>query len=721
MPKGRPNELFPDTAPVTVEGVVERIVFESADSGFFVARLRQDGNPDLVTFVGNLMAVSPGETIRVTGHWVDDKKFGRQVRVQNYETILPNSVEGIEKYLGSGLIHGIGPAYAKRLINAFGVETLRVIDEEPERLRGVEGIGAKRASQIREAWAEQKSIQSIMVFLQGHGISPGQAVRIYKRYGDGAVAILRENPYRLAEDISGIGFSGADKIAGSLGIDQDSPKRLEAGLHFVLQEAVSEGHVYLPESELLERATALLEVDAGRLPEALTALTLGGGVVREGNMLFLLNLHLAEKGCDHHLKRLLSAPSEVLEIKIDRAIEWAEKSQGIALSPEQDAAVREAVHARVMVITGGPGTGKTTLIKTILAILEKKGVSILLAAPTGRAAKRMEEASGQEAKTIHRLLEFSPRSGGFLRGEHDPLRADLVVIDECSMVDVVLMNSLLQAIPSGARLLLVGDIDQLPSVGPGNVLMDVISSGVIPTTHLKTVFRQAAESGIISNAHRINRGEAPEFNTEDFFFIERDDPAKSLETVVELVQNRIPNKFKLDPLRDVQVISPMHRGESGVGSLNQALQAALNPDGRPVPRKEFRVGDKVIQQRNNYDLDVYNGDVGVVTVVDEELKELQVQFEDRVVLYTFDDVDNLGLAYAITVHKSQGSEYAAVVLVLASQHYMLLQRNLLYTAITRGKRLVIIVGDLKALRMAVRNTEVTRRNTRVAERLRNEV
>ena len=721
MPDPKSHELFSDAAPVTIEGVVERIVFESPDTGFFVARLRLEGSPDLTTFVGNLMAISPGETIRITGHWVDDKKFGRQVRVDSYETLLPSSVTGIEKYLGSGLIHGIGPTYAKRLVGAFGVETLKVIDEEPERLTSVEGIGAKRAAQIREAWAEQKSIQSIMVFLQGHGIGTGQAVKIYKRYGDGAVAVLRENPYRLAEEITGIGFSGADKIAASLGIERDSPARLQAGLNFSLQQAVSEGHLFLNEEDLTVKAAALLGVEKERLPGALATLVAGGGLVREEDKLFLSALHQAEVGCDHHIKRLLRAPGQPLTIDVDKAIQWVEKTQGIALSSEQDEAVRVAATARMMVITGGPGTGKTTLINGILSILEKKGVSALLAAPTGRAAKRMEAATGREAKTIHRLLEYSPKAGGFARDEHDPLSADLIVIDECSMVDIHLMHSLLRAIPNGARLFLVGDVDQLPSVGPGNVLMDIIASNVLPTVRLKTIFRQAAESGIVANAHRINRGEAPKFNTEDFFFIERPDPAKALETVVELIMNRIPKKFGLDPLRDVQVMSPMHRGETGVANLNLALQAALNPEGTAVPGKSFRLGDKVIQLRNNYELDVYNGDVGIVSLVEEEAKELHVQFDDRVVLYSFDDLDNLGLAYAITIHKSQGSEYPAVVLALAAQHYLLLQRNVLYTAITRGKRLVIIVGDPKALNMALRNTDVTRRNTRLAERLRNEI
>lgn len=706
---------------VSIEGVVERIVYESPETGFFVARLREEGNPELVTFVGNLMAVSQGETIRIRGQWLDDKKFGRQVRTESYETVLPTSVAGIEKYLGSGLIHGIGPVYAKRLINAFGVETLKVIDKMPHRLENVPGIGRKRAAQIREAWGEQKAIQSIMLFLRGHGVGTAQAVKIYKRYGDAAVAVLRENPYRLAEDISGIGFDGADRIATSLGIAGDSPARLEAGLHYTLKRATAEGHVFLDESGLVEQAAELLKVGAETLGDPLASLVSIAGVVREDTRLYLNELHVAEEGCDHHLKRIMRAPRDELTIQADNAVKWVERSQKIELSVEQKQAMHRAGDAKVLVITGGPGTGKTTLINCLIAVLEKKGLSVSLAAPTGRAAKRMEAATGHEASTIHRLLEYSPKSGGFTRDEINPLTADLLVIDECSMVDISLMHGLLRAVPGHGRLFLVGDVDQLPSVGPGNVLMDVIASGAIPTVRLETIFRQEAGSGIVSNAHLVNRGKRPEANDSDFFIVERKDPEKVLETVIELVTTRIPKKFGLDPLKDIQVLAPMHRGETGVANLNRALQQTLNPKGTTVPRKSFRLGDKVIQQRNNYELDVYNGDIGTVTLVDEEAKELQVQVDDRVVLYSFDDLDNLALAYAVTVHKSQGSEYPAVVMPIVPQHYMLLQRNVLYTAITRGKQLVVLVGHPKALGMAVRSTDVTRRNTRLAERLRNEI
>ncbi len=721
MPDSRRDAPLPGTEPVTVEGVLDKIVFESADSGFFVGRVRESRSNELVTFVGTVMAVSPGETIRLRGHWVDDKKFGRQLRTESWETLRPTSLEGIEKYLGSGLIKGIGPTYAKRIIEAFGVDALTIIDERPERVLEVEGIGRKRAEQIKAAWAEQKSVRAIMVFLQGHGIGVGQAARIYKRYGDAAVAVLRENPYKLADDISGIGFAGADKIAGSLGIEKTAPKRLQAGLVFALEEAASEGHVCYPEDMLLAEARELLGVEKELLPHALHELEVAHKIVRQSFMCYLAPLHTAELGCAHHFKRLLSEEKVPVSIDVEKALLWITSKQNIQLSEEQADALRTAVRAPVLVITGGPGTGKTTLVKSLLAMFETKGLSVLLAAPTGRAAKRMEAATGRQASTIHRLLEFNPRSGGFTRTEYDPLRTDLLVIDETSMVDVQLMHSLLRALPGDCRLVLVGDVDQLPSVGAGNVLLDTIASNAVPTVRLRTVFRQASESGIVRNAHRINRGEDPEFNADDFFFVEREDPERVVSTIAEIVTTRIPRKWGLDPLRDVQVLSPMHRGPAGVANLNQVLQGVLNEKGRPAPRRNFRLGDRVIQQRNNYDLDVFNGDMGRVDAIDEEAQTLTVVFDNRPVLYGFDETDDLSLAYAITVHKAQGSEYSAVVMPLVPQHFMLLQRNVLYTGVTRAKKLVVLVGDPKALRRALHNTDVTRRHTRLAERLRNEL
>lgn len=702
----------------SLTGVLERIVYENEDNGFFVGRLRVKGEAELVTFVGQVMAVSPGETVRLWGDWVEDRRFGRQFKAERYETVLPSTAKGIEKYLGSGLVDGVGPKYARRLVEAFGVDTLRVIDEEPRKLRRVQGIGPKRAARIREAWEAHRAQQSVMVFLQGHGVGTGLAVRIYKQFGDGAAAVLRENPYRLAEEVQGVAFKTADTIARSVGIAEDAPRRIEAGLVYVLQRATSEGHVFLTKEGLFEAAGELLGRDAKEMAAPLANLDGRGAVVREGEAIYLQSLYNAETGCVQHMKRLALCPPPDVPIDADRAVAWTEKTHGIALSEEQKAAIRTGTSAKTMVITGGPGTGKTTILNSLIAIFEKKKQRVLLAAPTGRAAKRMEAATDRPAKTIHRLLEFSPREGGFQRDYTTPLDGDIVVVDETSMVDVVLFHALLQAVPSRGRLFLVGDVDQLPSVGPGSVLMDVIASQAVPVVWLRTVFRQAAESGIVSNAHRINRGQYPEFNMDDFFLIEREDGDSAAETIVEVAARRLPDRFGLDPVRDIQVLAPMHRGAAGVEGLNERLQATLNPGGAPVGRRGFRVGDKVMQLRNNYELDVYNGDVGVITVSDEDARELQVRFDDREVLYDFDHLDELRLAYAATIHKSQGSEYPAVVISLLPQHFMMLQRNVLYTAITRGRQLVVIVGEARAVATATRSVKAVHRNSRLAERLR---
>ena len=708
--------------PVRLEGVVKRIVFESADSGFMVGRLEVEGEWELTTFVGNLLAVSEGETVRITGQWVEDKKFGRQLRVEAFETVAPTTAGGIEKYLGSGLIEGIGPTYAKRLVAAFGVDTLRVIDKEPHRLRKVPGIGEKRAAQIREGWASQRAVQSIMIFLQGHGITPAQAVKIYQAYGDGAMAVLRNNPYQLAGDIAGISFKGADKIAMEMGVAKDADARLEAGVAHVLQQATLQGHLFLPAGQLTGDSVQVLDIAREPVEAALVRAVAAGTVARDQDACYTPKLFEAETGTADYLKRLISTPSESIEIlNMDNALKWVQKKFSIDLAGEQQDAIRTGLQSKVMVITGGPGTGKTTVINSLLAILDRKSVSYALAAPTGRAAKRMEEATDHEAQTIHRLLEFSPKFGGFVRNETDPLMCDLAIIDEASMIDMQLMHSLVKALPPFARLILVGDIDQLPSVGAGNVLMDIIASQAVPVVRLQTIFRQAEQSGIVTNAHRINTGQHPEFNGEDFFFVDRPEPVRALETIVEIVTERLPKKFGLDPVRDIQILSPMRRGEAGALRINEALQAAMNPDGAPIAKRDLRQGDKVIQLRNNYELDVYNGDVGVVALVDDDAKEIEVTFDaQRRVLYGFDDLDDLGLAYAMTIHKSQGSEYPAVVIPMLSQHYMMLQRNVLYTAITRGKQLVVLVGEEKAINMAAQNSRISRRNTLLAERLRNE-
>ncbi len=698
---------------------MERIVFENSETGFLVGRLRPAlPGAALETFVGKLLAVSPGEYVRLWGERVVDPRFGPQLRVDRYETVAPVSPDAIERYLGSGLIPGIGPKYAKRLVETFGTDTLRVIDEEPARLRRVSGIGQRLAARIREGWTKQKAVQSVMLFLQGHNIGVNQAIRIYKRYGDRAVAVLRDNPYRLSEDIVGISFRTADAIAERIGIAKDSPKRLEAGLLHALDQAALEGHTFCPREGLLATAAHLLDVeDASGLSLALEALEAREAVRRDGEAVYPRLLWQAEEGAATALLRLIATPGRDLTIHEENALIWVEKDRQITLSDEQRDAVRTALRSKVAVITGGPGTGKTTVLNSLLAILEKKGFSMELAAPTGRAAKRMELATGRPARTLHRLLEYSPKAGGFTRNESRPLVADLVVLDETSMLDIVLAHQLLRALSPETRLVLVGDVDQLPSVGPGNVLLDIIASGVVPAVWLKTVFRQAAESGIVANAHRINRGEAPAFNQKDFFLIDRPEPIRALETVVELVTQRIPTKFGIPPMA-VQVLSPMHRGDTGVASLNEALQAALNPNGEPVPRQRFRLGDKVMQLRNNYELDVYNGDTGIVSAVDLEAGELKVDFEGRSVTYPFEEADNLTLAYASTIHKAQGSEYPVVVLALSTQHYPMLQRNVLYTAITRAREAAVLVGTSRALGIALGNTKVAQRATRLCDRLR---
>lgn len=716
-----PSQAYAANMPeIEMEGLVTKIVYENTENGFFVGRLRTEEQAPPVTFIGNLMAVSPGETVRLRGHWEENSRYGRQFRTTFMEVILPASAQGIEKYLGSGLIPGIGPVYAKRLVEVFGVETLKVISDQPERLRQVPGIGKKRAEQIQTAWNKQRAVQSIMIFLQGHGITAGQAVRIYKQYGDAAAATLRSNPYRLARDITGIGFLTADRIARQMGTEVDAPARIKAGVLHALGEASDAGHIFYRGAELRTAATELLKVSEDAVVPILAEMLQGRELIQEGDAWYLPAMHVAETGCSEKLKRLLRAPLEHVPIQVDNALKWVEKRVGITLSEEQREAIRVGVQAKVMVITGGPGTGKTTVIKSLLAIMEAKSIAYVLAAPTGRASKRMEAATGKDASTIHRLLEFSPVSGAFQKDEQNPILTDMVVVDESSMLDIHLAHALFRALRPGTRLILVGDVDQLPSVGPGNVLLDIIASGVVPIVRLKTVFRQAAQSGIIANAHRINRGEMPVFNEDDFFLISRTDPQAALETIVEVVSKRLRARFGLSPLRDIQILAPMRRGTAGVENINAALKQAINPNGQPVPRRNFGVGDKVMQTRNNYELDVFNGDVGVVTLLDTEAGELEVLFEDdRRVLYPLDAIDDLVTAYCTTVHKAQGSEYTAVVLAFLPQHYMMLQRNVLYTAITRGKKLVVIVGSGKAVAMAVHNSNILQRNTNLADRLRN--
>ncbi len=712
----------------TLEGVLERIVFFNEENSFTVARLQVPGRHDLVTIVGALSLPTPGETLRLRGQWVVDTKFGEQFRVESCLSVLPATIVGIKKYLGSGLVKGIGPIMARRIVDRFGLETFDIIEDSPERLQEADGIGPIRTERITRAWQEQKEIREVMVFLQGHEVSPAYAVKIFRAYGDKAISVVKENPYRLALDISGIGFKTADKIARSMGIDPNSQIRAEAGIIHVLSELVDEGHVYYPYEDLKKTASVLLEVDQAILDTALATLVKEDRILieelPEAKAVYLVPLYVAEANVARRLKTLLESPKQLLQIDVEKAIEWVQGINHITLAETQKQALRKAIGGKVLVITGGPGTGKTTLVNSLVRILERKSQRIVLASPTGRAAKRLSEVTGREAKTIHRLLEYSPSEGGFKRNEDNPLDADLVVIDEASMVDILLMNNLLKAIPLTATLLLVGDVDQLPSVGPGNVLKDIIASGCVDTAILKEIFRQAQESLIIVNAHRVNRGEFPELKLQqgrrsDFYYIERNTPEEVLGVIKELCIKRLPTAFHLSPLDDIQVMTPMHRGTVGVANLNAELQALLNPEGKVITRggRLFRTNDKVMQIKNNYDKEVFNGDIGRIVDIDLEDQKVLVKFEDRVVSYEWSDLDELVLAYAISIHKSQGSEYPAVIVPLLSQHYIMLQRNLLYTAITRAKRLVVLVGSKRAIAIAVKNDKVQRRYTNLAGRI----
>ncbi|MGB7100088.1 MAG: ATP-dependent RecD-like DNA helicase [Xanthobacteraceae bacterium] len=703
-------------------GLVERVTYQNAENGFCVIRVKARSHRDLVTVVGHAATISAGEWITASGDWVNDRTHGQQFRARFLKTSEPTSVEGIEKYLASGMIRGIGPAYAKKLLRAFSEKVFDVIETRADRLREVDGIGPVRAARIVAAWAEQKVVREIMVFLHSHGVGSARAVRIYKTYGADAVQVMSENPYRLARDIRGIGFKTADAIAMKLGVEKTAIIRVRSGISYALGEAMDQGHCGLPTGELLPLAEELLEVPQDLIRTALELELADGTVVGdslgETDGVFLASLHNAERTIADRLFTLAKGKLPWPSIDPDKAIPWVEQRTALILADSQKAAVRLALCSKVMVITGGPGVGKTTIVNAILRILAAKDVRLLLCAPTGRAAKRMNEATGFESKTIHRLLEVDPKGGGFRRNTDNPLECDLLVVDETSMVDVLVMHALLKAVPNNSALLVVGDVDQLPSVGPGQVLADVIASGAIPVVRLTEVFRQASQSQIIVNAHRINQGLMPDLRKpeaeSDFYFVEAGDAETAVSRIIELVKSRIPRRFglSLDPVRDVQVLCPMNRGGVGARSLNIELQAALNPAGeRKVERFgwTFAPGDKVMQIENDYDKEVYNGDIGFVTDVEPEESELTASFDGRSVTYSFGELDTLVPAYAATIHKSQGSEYPAVVIPLVTQHYAMLQRNLLYTGITRGRRLVVLVGQKKAVAIAVRNISGRRR------------
>jgi len=724
--------------PQEIEGRIQSVVFRAAEGAFSVVRVLRDGSLEPITAAGHLAGTGPGERVRLKGDWETHPRFGRQFKVVEFLPLLPASVEGIEAYLGSGLVEGIGPEMAKRIVGRFGADALRVIDEEPTRLSEVPGIGPKRIAAIGKAWQQQRGIREAMLFLQSHGVSPAYAVRIYRHYGDRAVQVVRENPYRLAEDVEGIGFLTADKFARGLGFPEDSPTRAQAGILHTLSKSAEEGHLFLPSTALLQQTQKMLECDREALSEALERLVAAGRVVAEGlghstealaasvpreRAIYLPALHAAEEGIVEQISRLRGAARTLPVIDSESAAARAREVLSISLAPKQVKAVTEALAEKLMVITGGPGTGKTTIQRALLSVLSSLGARVLLAAPTGRAAKRLGEATGQEARTIHRLLEYLPGEKRFRRSLEEPLRCDVLIVDEASMIDALLMHQMLKAVPSGASLILVGDVHQLPSVGPGTVLSDLITSATIPVVELTDIFRQSQTSSIVINAHRINLGLFPLENESeeqrDFFFIEQEDPAKVAKTVVELACRRIPLRFHLDPTEDVQVLAPMHRGEAGVENLNNLLQEELNPTGKVVAghNRGLRTHDKVMQLRNDYERDVFNGDIGRVAAVDRESGRVTIEFDGRVVVYEGADLGALVPAYAVSVHKAQGAEFPAVIVPLLIQHFPLLQRNLLYTAITRGKRLVVLVGSRKALAIALRNDKPRRRNSRLAEKL----
>ena len=699
--------------------VIERITFQNPENGYSVMKVKVKGYNDLVTLVGNLLEVPVGSVLLCEGDWKVDKRFGSQFVCQSWEEVMPATAYGIEKYLGSGLVKGIGPKFAQLIVRQFGLDTIEVIETDIQRLYEVPGIGKKRVEKIRESWEKQKDIKNVMLFLQGYGVSTAYAAKIYRQYGKDSIDKVKENPYRLADDIWGIGFKTADGIANKMGYEKNDIRRCQSGIIYTLNQLANEGHVFAEEEQLVKAALDLLEAEEEPIRAALTNMIQTEEVKMEEEAIYLPPFYFAEVGTANRLLALVEGQEKELFIR-PMDLQALSKETGVEYDEVQLQAIEEAVRSKVMVLTGGPGTGKTTTTQGIIAALKHMGMRILLAAPTGRAAKRMSEATGMEAKTIHRLLEFNPKDG-YKRNEENPLEGDALIVDECSMIDIILMNSLMKAVPRSMRVVFVGDIDQLPSVGAGNVLRDLIDSKKIPVVRLTRIFRQAQTSRIVMSAHAINQGRFPDTSNgkaTDFFFIQQEDAEKTAGEIVNLVKNRLPKAYS-QKTSQIQVLTPMQRGVVGAANLNMALQNALNPCPTALNRGgySFRQGDRVMQLRNNYDKEVFNGDLGYIESVDTEERTLLVNFEDRLVEYEASELDELTLAYATTIHKSQGSEYPIVVMPVLMTHYVMLQRNLIYTGITRAKKICVLIGSKKALSFAIRNMSVLKRNSKLKERL----